>query len=56
LSRCSPYRYSQANPVGNTNPAASPCGDVNVGRSHTHRAEEDTGSDKRLIAALFSSG
>ena len=32
--------------------AASPCVDVNIGRSRTYRAEEDTGSDKRLISSV----
>ena len=49
---CRPYRYAQASPVGDTSPTASSCGDVNVGRSRTHRAEEDTGSDKRLITSV----
>jgi hypothetical protein len=49
---CRPYRYSQSNPVGAASPAASPCIDANTGRSRTHRAGEDTGSDKRLISVF----
>jgi hypothetical protein len=53
---CRPYRYSQASPVAATPPAASPCADVNIGRSRTHRAEEDTGSDKRLMSSVRAHG
>ena len=49
---CRPFRYSQSNPVGAASPAASPCVDANTGRSRTHRAGEDTGSDKRLISVF----
>jgi len=49
---CRPYHYSQASPVGDATPATSPCGGVNVGRSRTHGAEEDTGSDKRLTCSV----
>jgi hypothetical protein len=49
---CRPYHYSQASPVGDATPATSPCGGVNVGRSRTHGAEEDTGSDKRLTSSV----
>jgi hypothetical protein len=38
--------------VGAASTAASPCVDVNIGRSRTYRAEEDTGSDKRLISSV----
>jgi hypothetical protein len=35
-SGCCPYRYSPSSTGGVTPPAASPCADINVGRSRTH--------------------
>jgi hypothetical protein len=46
-----PSSRSHSIPISAASPAASPCVDVTVGRSRTHRAEEDTGSDKRLISS-----
>jgi hypothetical protein len=57
---CRPYCYSRpayrpypySIPVGAASTAASPCVDVNIGHSRTHRTEEDTGSDRRLISSV----
>ena len=51
-SRMSPLPLITVEPVATTPPAASPCADGNIGRSRSHRAEEDAGTDKRLISRV----